>query len=258
MNYHNRPEISRGMLATFNESPRLYQALYIDKSMVNELSSDALVIGSLTHQQLLEPHITDNIVVIPQDVLTTNGQRRGNKWEEFEKQHEGKLILRREDHETCMRAVQSVRSSIGKLIDHPKALREHEIYWTDETGLEMRAKLDLVVPTPRGLYVIDVKTCADLAKFKYQVSDGLWLQYEHYTAGVKQAFNVEECTFFFCVVEKSGVFRVRNYTLDADSIWNADVRYRELVNKLSEAYRSNDWSEPGEGEIIELRCCYAN
>lgn len=254
MNYHDRPEISRGMLVKFMESPRLYEALYVTREINDDVSGDNIVIGSLTHQQLLEPHIMDNFVIPPKEVLASNGARLGNAWKEFEAANSDKLIVRREDFNTCQRAVQAVRRAVGGLIDNPVAEREKEIYWTDETGLQMRAKFDLVVERQHSVYVADIKTCAQLEKFTYQVRDGLWLQWAHYTIGAEKAYD-KPCTFCFIVVEKSGVFRVRTYTLPPLSQENARTRYRELVDDLAKRYATGNFAETGEGQVIELDCC---
>lgn len=252
VDYHSRPEISRSMLAKFDKSPRLYEALYVTRTIRDDFESDAMAIGTLTHQQLLEPHILDNFMVIPRDVLTSNGQRRGKAWEQFEADHSDKVLLLERDYKTTQMAVEAVRKSIGALIDNQNAEREKEIYWDcPYTGLKRRSKLDLVIPTKMGLHVIDIKTCADLSRFNWQIKDGLWLQYADYRCAVHEEFN-EWPTFFFCVVEKSEPYRIRNVKLDEPSTIQADTRHAKLMHKLHDALLTNDFSEEGENEIIEL------
>lgn len=252
VSYHDRPEISRSMLATFAKSPRQYEAKYITKTALPEKSTDALVIGGLTHQQLLEPNLENIVTIIPEEVLSSSGSRAGKAWKEFEAAHAGRALLKRGDYETAMAAVDAVRSAIGKMIDHPQAEREKEIFWTDEeTGIHLRAKLDLIVPTPLGLFVPDIKTCADLTRFPYQVRDGLWLQYAHYRAAAKAEYH-EDAQFFFCVVEKDVCYRVRSHNLSDRDTEIADMKYRRLLNELARRIEANDFSEAGEGEITPV------
>lgn len=256
--YHDRPEISRSMLATFIKSPRLYEATYVTKALPPEDETDAMRIGTLTHQQLLEPDIESRFEVIDPQYLSKSGARSGNAWKEYESDAEsrGIMLVKQVDYDTTMRAVEAVRKELGVMLSQPAAKREHELYWTDdESGLDLRAKLDLLVPTKLGLYVIDVKTTAQLNRFNREISDRLWLQFAHYRTAVQRTTG-EEPTFFFCAVEKSGTFRVRNVTLSSQAAALAQAEYERQLLQLADRYQANDWSEDGEGQINEIDLPY--
>lgn len=252
VDYHTRPEISRSMLATFVKSRREFEAKHITKTLSCDFSSSATDLGSLTHGELLEPHIKSRVQIPPKDVLASDGKRAGNKYKEWLAANPGVISMTQKDYDVAMRAVDSVRKTIGMMIDHPQAERESELFWTDEeTGLEMRMKLDLLVPTRIGTHIIDIKTCADLTKFIWQVRDGLYLQVAHYLTGLKAARDIDG-EFWFCVVEKSGVYRVRNFKLSEQTQEIAFMKYREALSQLAECYQTGDWSEEGEGSIEEI------
>lgn len=238
------------MIADFIESRRLYEAKYVTKTYSPSIDNDNLSIGSLTHETLLEPHIESKIVVPPKEVLTSDGKRTGNKYKAWLEENPTLIPLTQKDFDIAMRAVESLRKAIGMMVNHEKAEREKEVFWTDEeTGLEMRAKLDVIVPTRIGTHVIDVKTCSDLSKFQYEIRDRrLWLQVAHYLTGLKVAEGID-AEFIFCVVEKSGIYRVRNFQLSDETRYRAFMAYRETLTELARCYATGDWSDVGEGDI---------
>lgn len=249
LGYHDRPEISRSNLKVFKSSPREYEAMFVTETLPEFTGNAATAIGSFTHQQLLEPDLSSIAKIIPKSVLGKNGARSTNAYKEWCVENEGFVFLKQDEYDTAMRAAVAIRKEIGRMIDHPRAMREREIYWTHEvTGLKLRAKLDLIVPTSQGWHIPDIKTTANLDRFKYDISDGLWLQHAHYTAAVRAEFG-EDADFWFAAVEKSGVFRTRAIGLDEDRAAMAKRRWEELLVDLARRSDASDWSETGEGEI---------
>ena len=249
--YHSRPEISRSMIATFIESKRLYEAMYVTKALPNDGATDAMILGTLTHSQLLEPDVDHRIVVPPAQVLTKDGKRSGNAYKEWCAANPTLIPVKASDFEISKRCVASVHKTIGMMINHPKAMREREVYWTHANGLNLRAKLDLIVPTTIGLHIPDIKTTARLDKFHFDVSDGLYLQHAHYRAAIRAEFGVE-ASFWFCAVEKSGTFRVRAFELAEDYSAEADAKYEQALADMLDCHERNDFSELGEGEVSIL------
>jgi hypothetical protein len=238
------------MIADFLESRRLFEAKYITKTLTTDIDGDFLSVGTLTHETLLEPHVETRIVVPPKEVLTSDGKRTGNKFKAWCEENPTLIPLTQKDYDVAMRAVDSLRKAIGMMVNHERAEREKEIYWTEEeTGLDLRAKLDIVVPTRIGTHIIDIKTCSDLSKFQYEVRDRrLWLQVAQYTSGLKATEGID-AEFIFCVVEKSGIYRVRNFQLSDETRYRAMVAYRETLNEIKRCYDTGDWSDVGEGDI---------
>lgn len=252
VDYHSRPEYSRSKLAKLLKSPRLFEAMFITNTVPAEIEqNDTLGIGTLAHQQLLEPHLESIVRVVPESVLSKSGARNTNAYRDWSEQNAGYVQLLQEDYELAMRCAEAVHKEIGPLINNKAAKREHEVYWNDTaTELPMRAKLDLLVPTVAGNFIVDIKTAASLDKFKWQVKDGLWLQVAHYTAAARRFY--EDVQFFFCVVEKGEVCRVRSWKLPDREFEKAMRMYRELLDDLKRRLDANDWSEAGEGELLEL------
>jgi hypothetical protein len=194
------------------------------------------------------------IVVVPESALTANGQRRGKAWESFVADNPGKTLMLPKQLELCRVLSSKLTELIGAFVANPRAKLEQEYYWSAH-GLELRAKLDIVVPTRDGILVVDLKTAADVSEWGFwkAVRDRrLWLQDAQYTEAAETEF-FEPVTFIFAVVEKSEPYRTRVYSLSSDDRSKARVRHRELCEKLAECHASGDFSEDGEGDIVELK-----
>lgn len=254
--YHeNKTHKSRSQLAVALESWRLYEGMFVTEVCEPEDETVPMQIGSFTHQQILEPHLETNIIEIPDDVLSwetkdgkklKNGAKRGAKWTEFEEANPGKVLLKKKEMNSALGAVQAIRNNLAGYIFSPICEREVEIYWTHHTGLQLRAKLDLLIKGNRHWVIPDIKTTANLDRFPAEIRNRyLWLQASHYRAAVKAQFN-KDAVFKFVAVEKSGVFRVRHYELEHDALMEADERYEALLVELASRYESGDWSEDSE------------
>lgn len=285
MNYFAHPNISRSDLVLYKQKgARTYEAVKITKTLVNdEDESIPLIIGGLTHLEVLEPDIESKVVIIPESALN-NGVKRNRKgeknWTEFESANPGPK-LKQEEYESAMGAARAIRKSICGLLNHPSALKEHEIYWTHEaTGLPLKAKLDLLLTDYNGQCLIpDLKTCADIDRFaEWDIQKRLlWIQHAHYRAAVKAShertsrtvltsmpIQWNEPTFWFCVVEKDGIYRTAHVELEQDAIEEADRRYEALLVELAARYETTEkmphgnWVEARElGAIrVSKRACF--
>lgn len=257
MSYFDRPEYSRTDITYIADGrSRDFHAYKIAKTLEID-ESDEMLIGSVTHGLLLEPDVLTRIVVPPDEVLSedSNGVKRrvGKLYKEWVAQNPGLISMLPAHMDVSIKAANALRKEIGHLIDHPHAMREKEIYWTHEkTGLPLRAKLDLIVPTDIGTFIPDVKTTHDIARFcRYEIEDRhLYLQHAMYRDAVKHRFGTD-ATFFFVTVEKKGMYRCRAIPLDDDAAAFADEAYDKTLEQLKLRLDADDWSEPGEGALEE-------
>jgi hypothetical protein len=253
--YHSQPSVSRSKLATFAESPRLYEAMYVTKTVDPVDESDALTIGTGTHAVCLKDAIEiSKIVMIPDSALTANGKRRGKAWESFVADNPSKTLMLPKQLELCRVLSSKLTELIGAFVANPRAKLEQEYHWC-ANGLDLRAKLDIIVPTRDGILVVDLKTAADVSEWGFwkAVRDRrLWLQDAHYTKAAESYFS-EPVTFLFAAVEKTEPYRTRVYSLSSEDRARSRVRHRELCEKLAECHASGDFAEAGEGDIVELK-----
>lgn len=86
--YHaERDHKSSSVLKLMLKNPREYHRKYVLNEVENK-SSPALIIGSYAHTRILEPHLVDE-----EYAIYTEGQRRGQKWKDFQEANDGKAIL---------------------------------------------------------------------------------------------------------------------------------------------------------------------
>lgn len=262
--YHSRSEESRSTVAIFAKSRRMYEAVRITKSIIDDDETDSLTIGTGTHAICLKDAIElDRIRVIPKEVLAKNGARSTNAYEEWATENAGFTLIKEEQLAFCRKLSDAVHSEIGRLIDSPATEREKEVYWT-RCGIDLRCKVDIVVPMradaceapwdiPHNL-ILDLKTAKSLEPWAWrrEVRDRrLWLQDSLYSMGIEHETGLP-CRFAFAIVEKSEPYRVRMRELSEADRATARRRTDELLHDLRRCRDSGDFSESGEGMIEEI------
>lgn len=256
--YHSRSEISRSQIVTFLESRRLYEATFVTKTVAAKEETNAMRIGTCSHLLALQPELFARTVVeIPADKLASDGSRKGNAWKDFEAQcdADGIIPLKAEELAPVKGMANALMARAGRFIRHKDAKFEYEIAWTDpETGLDLRAMLDIVIPLADRVIVLDVKTTNDVSphKFRHKIRDfGYWCQPPHYGAAVEAEFGVP-CDFVFLAVESAPPYLCRQYELCPETRRDAGEKWRQALFDLAECYRTGDWSDECEEEIVPL------
>jgi len=221
----------------------MFEGIYVTGKVPRPDETKEMMIGTLTHQQVLEPHLDSGITIIPRDALNADGHKKGPNWKAFELANAGKNLLKQDEYDEVLGSVLAVRKKMKGLIDHPRAAREYEIYWTHEaTGIKMRAKLDLLVMDQGEWWMPDLKTCNDITRFGREVENrALWLQPAVYRDAVRTQLK-RDAKFWFCVVEKKGTNQVWHFELDEDALAEADARYESTMAEIKRRYDENDWS----------------
>lgn len=250
--------VSASMLKVFRRSRREYEARFVTRTMDAEPPSDPMKLGSLAHAMLLEPETVEQYVVIPSEVLASNGAKIGKKWTEFAEANAGRELLKEEDFDTARRMVESIRNRCGEWFTN--GLAEHELRWTcDDTGLPCKAKVDYILPR----LIIDVKTAGDASPKGFRSSVANYdyhLQEAHYRHGARIALN-DDVRFLFVVVQSKPPYQCRVYETPHNENappWSqicketAGDAYRQAMRALMHCYTTNDFSAPGESEVTIL------
>jgi len=186
----------------WNGSPLLYR----HRLDVAGEETAAMLRGRATHLAVFEPDR------LPLDVAVwTNGDRRGNAWKEFESANAGRIILKAEEYEECLRVRDAVRSNsvFAPFLATGKA--EQTIRWTDaETRLPCKGRVDwLNLDHPQGPVIVDLKTtrsietrafCTSAAKLGYH------LQLAHYRNGVKAIHGLDYVRVVIIAVEATAPY----------------------------------------------------
>jgi len=254
VSYHEQPGLSFSQLKVFAESPRLYEATFITKTIERKPSS-AMETGTAIHMMLLEPHVAmTELVRIPPDVLSKSGAKSGKAWDEFEAEHSGKVLLKHREYVHVNNTCEAVRCHpiAGKLMAADGEC-EVPISWEWE-GVPMRSKLDKICDREM---VIDLKTTADCGdrSFAKTVADQLYhLQAVMYLYAASQYSKkwTSFGQFIWIAVEPEPPYRVRCYRLGQEAASVADGMFFRLVKQFKECQATGIWADRDEDGLIDL------
>lgn len=239
--YHSIQRVSNSGLSAFRRSPAHFWQWWKEiETGVTEQETPSQRFGSAVHVAVLEPEKFDALYAIRPDV---NGRTKEGKavLEAFEAKNRGKTIITATEHEAVIQCRDAVRSNpVFRNLVAAEAEMEKEIYWTDsETGLEMKAKLDLVTPE----IVIDLKTTtdADPASFPRSASNyGYHRQAALYLEAL-QLSGVGAEAFFFVCVEKVPPYAVSIFQATTDFLEHGQQENRALLSDLKTCFERNEW-----------------
>ena len=272
--YRETRAVSQSLLKDAR-SPRKFEAKYITGTMERE-STQAMDLGSLVDCMLLTPsEVSEYFVQIPDDVLTSNGQKRGKKWEAFEAEHKDKTLMKRLDFVLAATLCQRVKDHpIWQNIAAVGFETQKEVYWTDPASqLPCKALVDIFPTSPDARWLIDLKTTGDMDDFEgehnhlFATGDdeeaaivrspsvyryGYHVQSAFYSGGCSVAFERQFTLFILLVVETQAPFRVKTFRIGDDAILAGQAFIDRAMAALSDRMLRGDWSEPGEKELLEI------
>ena len=198
--------------------------------------SPAMILGTITHQMILEPDKPTNYSVRRLSWSTKEG-----KAEKLRLEQEGKPIITEDDE----RRVKAMRQAV---MDHPTASAmikgidrvEHALFWRQHS-VNCKAKFDAI--TRKG-NIIDLKTAVDaspagfaraVGNFKYH------LQAAHYMDGLRLCEPHATGRFQFVVVESNPPHAVAVYELDSAAINAGAMLMRRAAEVYKTALETNQW-----------------
>lgn len=260
--YFEHPAHNATNLKKFRKSPREFEAERLLGQIVPE-EKRCLDVGTAIHYLAIEPEKFDSLVIeIPDDVLTkpkpgssATPARRGNAWDQFEKENEGKVML---SHSEMWRVHQAAKSIIhtlgGRPGDQQDVLIEHPIFWTAPIlmGIECKALLDLFF-RGKGL-LLDIKTTEDVlpdvfSKVARTLQYGL--QRHHYIEGATAVYGFEP-KWKWLVGSTKPPFRSRFYTASQKSRKYWANEWPKTLRAIEEARLTGDYRDPHEDEDMEI------
>jgi exodeoxyribonuclease VIII len=243
--YHAIPAASSTALKTIlRQSPLHWITRDIDED------SDALRFGTAVHAALLEP--ADFMRFYHLAGPRPDGRTKEGKAAKAAAETEaaGRAILWEEEAAT----IEHIRASIMQLDLGPSLLKgrpEITILWADEgTGCACKARLDLLLETPSGLVIADIKTTARGAgprEFRRTIFDR---DYHLQAAWYRRALRAIDCDALAAVwlaVEKSPPYAAATYMaspemLEAgDRLIDGSTPAPGPLARYAEALRTGDW-----------------
>lgn len=258
--YHAVPAINKSRLSLFRESRRMYEAKFVHGiEPRKKREAPELSLGSLTHAAVLTPEDLPGFEVIPADVLTQNGQRRGKKWETYKADCEERGVepVTEEIAETAKEIQQAVLS-VAPFLRNQGVQREVSIFWVDDaTGLPCKCRPDALYVADEAITILDLKTAADVTPRGFEKAMGsweYWLQAVHYTEGVRALYGDNRDVYFVFIAVRSDLpYLCRMYAVDDEAWEYATKEYLHAMDELGYCHRSGDWSDADEAGVLALR-----
>lgn len=244
--------VSHSELECFARSPRLYQGRYLTGEFPKE-ESLALDMGTVLHAEILENEKAH--VVIPRDVLATNGSRRGAQWDQFEAEHAGKILLKEAEYAPVAHMTEAIKAheAANRILFGTAGSNEVSVRWIcEQTGVLRRARIDRLL----GNLICDLKSCRDAgakAFAKVALDLGYHRQAAYYQDAM-QAMTGERMPFVFIAVEKTPPFTCAAYELNDEFLMLGRQDNERLLRQFCACRDSGNWTTESHGKIVSLSC----
>lgn len=260
--YHQLPEWSRSQVMDYISSPELFCGRYVECNIPLREATAAMSFGTLVDEYLTENEsptigIPVGVVVAPPDVLTSNGQKRGKKWDGFLAEHPGEVVWTEREADKHL-ADQQANLDILLAID--EQINQHEMarrYLRDDTVIWQpsyvssdgwRARPDLVVP---DVAVVDIKcmgridrrsvtkSCLD---FGYDIQGALCIRGESGGGPLP-------LPFILICIHSVPPYEIETYELDDGFLAHGWTRFAEAL----EAIKAKQWRSVTHGRVRSIR-----
>ena len=243
------------MLRLFEQSPAAYFHRFVSKRIPSPPPSDAQRLGTAIHAAILEPERFDEIVaLIPENLLPSNGARKGNLFKEWKADHLGdRVALKRKEYDLIRWQVETTwanpacRDLLTK-VTH----REYSVFWTTDEGYTLRCRWDAACSLDAIL--VDLKrTRQTEATFWRAVRDfGYHKQAATYADGYRAMFDVDP-QFQFLLIYDAPPFESAVRTLPQAAIDFGRQQNADTLKQLYECKRGErQWISEGTDIVKDL------
>jgi hypothetical protein len=202
-------------------------------------SNRSLDIGSMWHIHHLERK-TDLFIQGPD--VSTKGAK---DWKDFVSKNPGKFVLTPSEFDDLKMSGKSLVENPFILDILSKSEVERTFLATDQTGLNLKARTDLIYEDRGQLVVVDYKTTSkgiDKVSFsKTAVNYSFHLQESQYRAVVEASTGLRVRDYMFIIQSTVAPFEVGVYRLDVGFLREGEKQRRELLNRIAVALRDNEW-----------------
>ncbi|EDU8161675.1 exonuclease VIII [Salmonella enterica subsp. diarizonae] len=241
--YHAGPGVSKSQLDDIADIPAIY--LWRKNAPVDTEKTKPLDIGTAFHCCTLEPdEFSNRFIIAPEFNHRTNDGKQEEKAFRESCVSSGKTIITAEEGRKLDLMRQSIMAlPMGKWLLESVGFCESSIYWEDtETGLLCRCRPDKIIPEYN--WIVDVKTTADIHKFKTAFYDYRYhVQDAFYSDGYRAEFG-EIPTFVFLVASTTiecGRYPVEIFMMGDEAKLAGQHEYHRNLKTLAECTRNNDW-----------------
>jgi len=250
--YHQHPAISKTGMGCFrSEGRRVYHGRHVLRLPEAQLTpTPGMNLGTLCHAELLEPGSLEGQYAIRPEEWKDWKTKAAQNWRK-EHQEAGHIVVAPADIAASKAMVLATMAAVKPWFTSD-AIIEQPLFWTDSnTGLDCRCKPDWLVVRPKLAICFDFKTTDDASPTAFVKRANqleYWIQDQHYRDGVRAEYDVPCCDFYFVAVESSWPYRVSINRIEP----MAD-EYRDTLRVMHGCYETDDWSEPWEGQIHDVK-----
>lgn len=245
--------ISSSGLKLLARSPAHYWATYLDPQREPTAPTPAMLMGTMIHTAVLEPHrFDDEYIAIPEglDKRTKEGKAL---WQEIAAS--GRQPITEAQRARAIAVASSLLAHpAARVIFSADGEAESSIFWTDAaTGARCKARPDFMVRPcqqwPNGL-VVDLKTTGDAgaeAFMRTAFNLGYHISAAHYTAGFVAEFGVVPA-FIFAAVEQDAPHAAAFYAAGEDFMLLGERERCRLTELYATCRAADSW--PGYPETV--------
>lgn len=238
--YHaDTSRIGKSGLDLIHQSPLHYWAAYLDPNREHREQTPAMLMGSVVHQLVLEPHKRDYAPMPDVDRRTTAGKEA---YARAIAANPLAQLVPAKTWDTANRMADAVHRNKAAMLLLEGGEMEKRVDWTEPTtGAQCKSKLDCW--NPKHGFIVDLKTADDGSE------EGFGRSAYNYRYHVQSAFytdalvnnNITVERFYFIVVEKEAPFAVSIYYADNDVIEKGRQAYLTDLFLYEQCRASNKW-----------------
>ena len=258
--YRKHAAISQSDLKAAHKAPQMYHETSQGK-WSGDRDSKSFLFGIELEEYVRQGAHAYHL--IPQEVLAKNGARSGKKYNDYLAEHEldknDPLVVTEKEFlkkgGAMLSAAQNIRDhSLAYHLCYQEGMKWHpHIFWKEEeTGLEMKAELDIWHPGAN--IIVDIKTArsANVEAFTRQAWElGYHIQAAVYTEAV-MALTGESCEFYFVVVHNEPPYEVEVVCFDEEARALAREEANDLIHEFDYRQSSNFWTTKTHGDVYEM------
>jgi hypothetical protein len=246
--YHAMPGLSSSAFKAFCQSPAKYKE-YLAKKNDEEEDKPALILGTLIHTMVLEPHKKEtDVFVLPELNLRTNAGKAEK--EALFLEHTGKQVVTPEQMLIAEDVARRVKADPTCQALFASGVAERSYFWIDDcTGLLCKCRPDWInFDLPAMVDIKSTDDCSegsfarDVEKYWYDVQSAWYLR------GVVEVTGTWVNNFSFVACEKKNPFMPPMiYIMDGAYLETADLLINHNLKRLRD-FISGDLKYLGYGD----------
>lgn len=229
------------------DRPEWFHGLYVAKPPLFEFDETAgMLFGTNCHAEFLEGK---QCSPVPDWALTSNGQRRGKNWDLYKESHSALECLSAKEIEAVrgMRASIEAQPRIANLLFGEGPVELPLFATDDETGLNVKGKLDKLRKADAGLIIGDLKITSIDVDDGRQVAAKVHAMRYHYQAAfywdlVAAALDEAPIAFIFVFCSNKPPYTARAWRIDDNALDLGRRRYRVALADLKTRLDTGNWS----------------